>query len=177
MNIFYLDGDPQLSAEYHCDKHCVKMLLEYTQILSTAHRVLDGKEQVVQKNGRKRKTWVLSDEREDILYESTHINHPSTIWARSSKAHYQWLFELTKELGKEYTKRYGKVHASISKLSDVLESVPNKILNTGFSEPPAAMPDHCKVSNDSVASYRNYYLMEKKFAAWNHSKTPAWFCK
>ena len=42
MNIFYLDKDPKTCAQYHCDKHVVKMILEYAQLLSTAHRVLDG---------------------------------------------------------------------------------------------------------------------------------------
>ena len=42
MNIFYLDKRPDDAAEMHCDKHCVKMILEYAQMLSTAHRVLDG---------------------------------------------------------------------------------------------------------------------------------------
>ena len=41
MNIFYLDPRPDTAAEMHCDKHCVKMILEYAQMLSTAHRVLD----------------------------------------------------------------------------------------------------------------------------------------
>jgi hypothetical protein len=42
MNIFYLDEDPKICAQYHCDKHVVKMIIEYAQLLSTAHRVLDG---------------------------------------------------------------------------------------------------------------------------------------
>ena len=42
MNIFYLDRDEQKAAQYHCDKHVVKMILESAQLLSTAHRVLDG---------------------------------------------------------------------------------------------------------------------------------------
>ena len=42
MNIFYLHKDPIKNAEYHCDKHIVKMATEYCQLLSTAHRVLDG---------------------------------------------------------------------------------------------------------------------------------------
>ena len=41
MNIFYLDKDPKIAAQMHCDKHCVKMILEYAQLLSTAHRILD----------------------------------------------------------------------------------------------------------------------------------------
>jgi hypothetical protein len=42
MNIFYLDEDPKICAQYHCDKHVVKMIIEYAQLFSTAHRVLDG---------------------------------------------------------------------------------------------------------------------------------------
>ena len=43
MNIFVLDRDPKLAAQQHLDKHVVKMILEYAQLLSTAHRMLDGK--------------------------------------------------------------------------------------------------------------------------------------
>ena len=28
MNIFYLDRDPEIAAQMHCDKHVVKMILE-----------------------------------------------------------------------------------------------------------------------------------------------------
>ena len=38
MNIFVLDKNPRIAALYHCDKHCVKMILETAQMLSTAHR-------------------------------------------------------------------------------------------------------------------------------------------
>ena len=44
MNIFYLDRDPGICTLMHCDKHVVKMILETAQMLSTAHRVLDGDE-------------------------------------------------------------------------------------------------------------------------------------
>jgi hypothetical protein len=33
MNIFYLDKDPETCAQYHCDKHVVKMILETAQLL------------------------------------------------------------------------------------------------------------------------------------------------
>ena len=42
MNIFYLDRNPKVAAEMHCDKHVVKMILESAQMLCTAHRVLDS---------------------------------------------------------------------------------------------------------------------------------------
>ena len=37
MNVFYLDKNPRTSAEYHCDSHLRKMLVEYAQIMSVAH--------------------------------------------------------------------------------------------------------------------------------------------
>ena len=40
MNIFYLDTRPKESAVMHCDKHCVKMILETAQLLCTAHRAV-----------------------------------------------------------------------------------------------------------------------------------------
>lgn len=39
MNIFVLDRDIKLCTQYHCDKHVVKMILEYAQLLSSVHRV------------------------------------------------------------------------------------------------------------------------------------------
>ena len=42
MNIFVLDRDPYIAAQMHCDKHVIKMICEYAQLLSTAHRQLDG---------------------------------------------------------------------------------------------------------------------------------------
>ena len=38
MNIFYLHNNPKVCAEQHVDKHVVKMIVEYAQLLSTAHR-------------------------------------------------------------------------------------------------------------------------------------------
>ena len=49
MNIFYLDKNPKIAAEMHCDKHVVKMITETAQLLSTAHRILDGEVCVVSK--------------------------------------------------------------------------------------------------------------------------------
>jgi len=68
VNIFYLHRDVDTCAEMHNDKHVVKMILEYAQLLSTAHRVLDGEEHIYLKNGRKKRVWDLIDERQPILY-------------------------------------------------------------------------------------------------------------
>ena len=165
MNIFYLDHDPVKCAQYHVDKHVVKMILEYCQLLSTAHRIIDGKEIVAEsKTGRKVKRWILPDERESILYSATHVNHPSAVWCRETAGNYHWLYKLLTSLCEEYTYRYGKVHkCQSSGLVEALQFAPNKITSYDlFSGPTPAMPDHCKVPGDSLKSYRNYYIMEKQ---------------
>jgi hypothetical protein len=42
VNIFYLHEDTKECAKQHLDKHVVKMILEYAQLLSTAHRYSMG---------------------------------------------------------------------------------------------------------------------------------------
>lgn len=161
MNIFYLDKDVTKCAEYHCDKHVVKMILEYAQLLCTAHRVLDGWEYIDASSGRRIKRWRLTDEMHDqILYKATHINHPSAVWARESRQNYDWLFSLFKSLLQEYTHRYGKKHAT-ERLVYWLRKAPRNIDDTGFTQPTPAMPDEFKVKNDSIQSYQNYYRVSK----------------
>ena len=167
MNIFFLDKRPDNAAEMHCDKHCVKMILEYAQMLSTAHRELDG-------------------DVPDILYKSTHKNHPSTIWTRSSKQHYDWLFRLFRMLSAEYSIRYGlisdtndtfKVHKTWEKLGKILETAPKNIVDNGWVDPPQCMPDYCK-KPDTIDAYRNYYIKEKNsFSVWKYTAEPDWFSK
>ena len=161
MNIFILGDSPQESAEMHCDKHVCKMMIEYAQMLSTAHRVLDGNE-------------VISES----LYKVAHKNHPCTIWTRTSKENYFWLFRLWKNLSMEYTLRYGKFHASWTKLNMYLEFPPKNITAGNLTKQPQCMPDHCKDEEDVVEAYRNYYIKEKSsFAKWNYSYEPEWFSK
>ena len=180
MNIFYLSAHPDQCAEMHNNSHCSKMVIEYAQLMSTAHRVLDGTEYYGRtKNNRKIKRWKLNSELEHILYKASHINHPSTIWTRSSKQHYDWLFRLFRMLSAEYTFRYSrgdlKFHMTWNKLGKILETVPKNIKDNGWEDPPQCMPDHCK-DKDVVKAYRNYYIQEKKlFAKWEYNEKPKWF--
>ena len=174
MNIFYLHNDPKTCAEMHVDKHVVKMIIEYAQLLSTAHRVLDGHEVIgVSKTGRKAKRWLLPDQREDISYKATHITHPSAVWTRQSKENYEWLYRLWVACLEEYTYRYGKIH-SCNRLVDTLCNYPNNIKSTKFTPPTPAMPDEFKVS-DIMQSYRNYYNGAKtRMFKWKLRETPEW---
>ena len=121
MNIFYLSPSPRTCAIMHNNSHCSKMIIEYAQLMSTAHRVLDGEEYYGRtKNNRKIKRWKLNSELEHILYKASHVNHPSGIWVRQSRQNYLWLYELWKELNNEFMYRYehDKPHESFRKLKD-----------------------------------------------------------
>lgn len=188
MNIFYLDHDVKKCAEMHVDRHSTKMVLEYAQLLSTAHRILDGVLSTgVSKSGRKKTVYVLADDRDSILYSATHVNHPSAVWVRQSVANYMWLAELLEECCKEYTYRYDKVHkVERDGLMQALKNqFPTNIPDGSFTEPTPAMPDDVKVLRevhmdryeiDSLASYRNYYRKNKQHLAnWKKRDVPSWY--
>ncbi len=177
MNIFFLDRSPLVAAQYHCDRHVVKMILESAQLLSTAHRILDGEVSVgLSPSNRKRKTWTLFDSREQLLYRATHINHPSAIWARSNIDHYRWLYDLFYQLIGEYKYRYDDKNHACEKLLVPLLDAPNNISIVDWEDPPQAMPDDAKVLGSSVDAYRNYYRLHKRrMANWKLRGIPDWY--
>ena len=176
MNIFYLHEDPIQNAKWHIDKHIVKMPIEYAQLMSTAHRLLDGEMYLGKTaNGRNIKRWRLHDEREDILYKASHINHPSAVWVRESIENYFEMYKLYMAVLAEFTNRYGKVHGS-SKPSIALIRPPSNIPMVKGTQLPQCMPEICKVKNNPILAYRNYYIVEKNsFASWKNREIPEWF--
>lgn len=182
MNIFYLHHDPKICAEMHNDKHCIKMILEYCQLLSTAHRIIDGTQYVgLSPSGRKQVRYRLPDIRENIMYSATHLNHPSAVWCRTNLENYLWLHSLLYALCSEYSYRYGKIHkCQHSGLVDALGVSPFNIPIGEFTQPTPAMPDDVKIAGNSLASYRNYYISNKQhLASWkgkvNSRNIPEWF--
>ena len=194
MNIFYLDENPWTCAQWMVDRHVVKMILETCQLLSTAHRVLDGTAKTVitqdkhviaydeydrpfkklVKGGRKKTVYVLADEREAVLYQATHINHPSAVWCRQSNENYNWLYSHLVALLDEYTFRYGRVHKCLS-LTTPLQKAPLNIPSGSFTEPPAAMDSQFIVSSSAVDNYRNYYKYGKAHLhGWTNRNIPEW---
>ena len=176
MNIFYIDRDPVQAAEWMVDKHVVKMILESAQLLSTAHRILDGRQVVGQsKSGRAAKRWILDDARDPILYQATHINHPSAVWTRKSLENYDWLVEHFFALMDEYTHRYRKQHACHGELSYMLQSPPKNLEAYDWTEMPSAMADEYKVSDDPLTNYKNYYKLGKAgMHKWTNRQPPEW---
>ena len=155
MNIFLLDADVEKCAEYHVDKHVVKMVLETAQLLCGVHHM-------------------TSQVTEPSLYKLSHKNHPCSIWARNSLSNYNYLCRLGLALCKEYTYRYGKRHKS----QDIIEWCYNNkppIKDIGLTKPALAMPDEYK-TNYIIESYRRYYRGAKSgLANWTKRKPPEWF--
>ena len=158
MNIFFLDPLPEVAAKHHCDQHCSKMMIEYAQLMSTAHRLTGS-------------PWA------EQCYKTAHKNHPSTIWTRESKDNYKWLYELWSSLAREFRQRRGKDHGSWTKLKDILANVPPALPERLLMDPPQCMPDEYKQSSCTKA-YRAYYRGDKaRFAKWEwpNSVQPWWW--
>ena len=178
MNIFYLHEDAKTSAEMHVDSHASKMIIEYAQLMSTAHRVLDGKQvKRLSKKNRLLTTYDHPDPQLDhTLYKSCHVNHPSGIWVRQSKKNYRWLYEMWTELNTEFMYRYDKIvpHESYRKLKWALFSPPENMPEGEFTEPLQAMPDDVK-NDSSITAYRDYYIKYKQhLASWKKRGMPTW---
>ena len=147
MNIFILDFDPQRAAEMVFDTHSIGMCKENMQILCTNLRLM-GYEH-------------------ESMCASTHPQHPSTVWSRTSAHNMAWHVCYAGALFKEYTKRYKKHHqyeAMYNQLMPLFDKAmedmesQGKIDMTPFA---LAMPDDCKLACP-VASYRKYYAHKAK---------------
>lgn len=149
MNIFVLHRNPETAAKYACDKHVVKMILESSQMLCSAHPPSRAP------------------------YKRTHYNHPCSVWVRESIDNYNWLLEHAEALSAEYTRRYGKVHKSSKVIAWCRRNKP-RIIQQGLTPFAQAMPDQYKHRNP-VRAYRAYYLGEKsRFAKWKLGE-PRWW--
>jgi len=180
MNVFYLHRDPNICAQMHCDKHVVKMCIEYAQLMSTAHRVIDGDLWYGRTtNVRKIARYFHPDSiMNQSMYKVSLINHPSNVWLRENAENYTWLYDMWTALCGEYKYRYGKTHESFRKLEYYLVIPPMKISLERFTEPTPAMGafPQCIVEDDSMTSYRNYYWEAKyDISKWTKRDKPEWW--
>jgi|TARA_R110000823_G_scaffold3187_4_gene12434 hypothetical protein len=160
MNIFFLDKSPELAAKYLCDKHVPKMLLESSQMLSTAiQRHLGG---------------TIGE-----LYKPAYPKHPMTIWVGDNKNNFKWALENASFINKQYEVRFNKKHKSnrvieFIKYWDFSDSIPQG----DMTNPPQCMPDNYK-GKSHVIAYRKYYKGDKSyFAKWEKGVAmPTWWLK
>ena len=154
MNVFYTNACPIVAAGEHCHKHQIKMIVEYAQLLSAAHHVIDG------------------DQAMTGIYRKTHANHPSAAWVRQSQRHYDWVWFCAYQLCMDYTARTGKPHATQAIL-DALAQYPARLPDDGFCEPPVAATDEFKelaALRGAAVAYQRYLVA--KFAEWQSRAKP-----
>lgn len=150
MNIFVLDLNPVLAAQMQCDKHVVKMCLETAQMLST---IAGGP------------------------YKPTHVNHPCTVWARTTDNNFVWLYEHGIALCNEYKHRYGKVHKCMNViLNNIIAHCASSLPSGPLTPFAQAMPEELK-HEDAVKAYRDYYHQKSKVVdmRWTKRPIPDWF--
>ena len=183
MNIFVLDKDPGRAAEYHCDKHVCKMILEAGQMLCAAHWV-----GWLHKLGKDRHDFELVRDMKAFLVDNvpveaqapwslTHMNHPCSVWTRESLENYRWHLMLMNGLLGEYTKRYeGKIHRAEKVFTWLMQNVPPGMKELGQTPFEICMKEEYKISSDPVECYREYYHKDKvRFAKWKVGNVPAWW--
>lgn len=179
MNIFVLDKDPSLAAQYHSDQHLPKMILEGVQILCSAAARLGF----------------------STPYKPTHESHPCTLWAGDSLHNWIWLSKLVLALEDERQFRdltgSFEPHASVQVLKSwgrgvlknpqqfpqekrlpfaIAVSPPYK---AALAKRPEA-PHPTAVDSAAVYQYRLYYRHEKamfgsKLASWTRRGKPCWW--
>ena len=177
INIFVLDLNPAAAARMHCDKHIPKMIVESAQMLSTAHRILDGEEYLApSKSGKRMVKHFSLKHNDDLIYKAVHAKHPCTLWTMQSYSNYIWHYGFFRDLSAEFKFRFGKVHQSWDLLKYTLQNPPKNISMSASTDFALAMPDVYKVACP-VESYRNYYIGEKaRFAKWERGRAaPDWW--
>lgn len=163
MNIFFLSLDPQEAAEWHGDKHVIKMILESVQMLTTCVRMMKPE-------------WVdvLAAACGQAPYKPTHANHPCNKWIRERAANFRWLACLAKALCNEKRLRWpqGKPHACEPMVDWFLTHCP-LFDDLPMSSAAQAMPDEFKVAEDAVEAYRAYYRHKFSKGIVAYIKTPS----
>ena len=152
LNIFLLDHDIKRCAQYHCDQHVIKMIVESVQILCTVLNKMDLK----------------------TPYKSTHSKHPCVLWVGESYDNFLWLKDLALLLNEEYLYRFDKQqdHRSIAVLRSISDY---RYARRGLTPFAQAMPNEYKVQGDPVSAYRRFYIGEKMyFARWTRREQPEW---
>lgn len=176
MNLFTLceeisyPAHLQINAEYHCDRHVIKMILEYSQLLSTAMHVMPHTF-----SGCKPITAPLG---------KSHANHPVALWACALPENAMYLLRMAVALCHEKNHRWPcrPRHAYETQLLALVEKLEsNPLFNTFPASFPVAVKSKAgqKVHApllEVVSTYRDYYVADKAgFATWRRRIKPMWF--
>jgi hypothetical protein len=198
MNLFYLDEDHDKNAQFHIDKHVSKMVLETAEMLSMCHLVLNSigyaprflEKPDYQKVMEYRSSIadLTPEERvEDVGFpyigRPAHINHPSTIWVRSSLENYNWAFCYMHALEIERRIRNPKGVPEHKSFKLSLSLPEPEMPDVGFTPFSLAMKDFLALNPEykdksPIEAYRAFYIHDKhSFASWKVREPPSWWPK
>lgn len=175
MNMFITDVEHKLNLVNYCDVHVRKMITEQAQMLSTAHRVLDGVKGTLLVYSKKDKKFILKqygavlrhmgeEGSTPALYLKTHENHPNNLWIRESIMNYRYAYHLFIAMLDEYEYRFEKKHES-SKLRHDLKQVPRNLKNIKMT--PFVWDQSYQYINNVTDAYRKIFV--DKFREWSLS--------
>ena len=196
FNLFLFDKDPEINASYHDDKQCIKMILEYTQMLYTIVWLLKPSALAIDYwKARCIKFGIhpLTGS-EHKPYKMVSSKHPIIVWGRESDCNFSFIRKLAISLSNEYTKRFNKTHKCLEHIKyfhDIEYFIPFE--KEEFTLPALAMPDfirnrfgnyeiinnnafcRAKSINSAIMAYRLYMILCKSYATYKYSSTPYWF--
>ena len=175
MNMFITDVEHKLNLVNYCDVHVRKMITEQAQMLSTAHRVLDGVNGTLLVYSKKDKKFILKqydfvlrhlgeEGSTPALYLKTHENHPNNLWIRESIMNYRYAYHLFIAMLDEYEYRFSKKHES-SKLRHDLKQAPRNLKNIKMT--PFVWDQSYQYINDVTEAYKKIFI--DKFREWSLS--------
>jgi len=178
MNIFATSIDPVECAKHLCDKRVVKMILETSQMLSTALKIS------CPELYRKEFSGELTKANKKIMHHyfngtkvsgPTHENHPANKWIRKTRSNYLWAVDHLEALCIEKINRFKtphKLHPLVPKYREFAKFIPE-----GEMTPHAncAANDSKGISfkhiQDVYTAYKLYLDMRWK----SDARPPKWY--
>ena len=173
MNLFILDADPKMAAQYYQDLHINKIIVEGCQVLASAYPV----ERLSQHD--------CPRTQKGTARGHSHYNHPVTVWVRENTSNFTWALEHTTALYWERVHRFNKDHFGFSFIMWCSNNPP-ALSQDKLTEHPQCFKHHpdCVVPGNPVKGYQNYYNKAKrefKFgnkiikATWTNRDVPYFF--
>lgn len=149
MNLFILDTNPEKCAEYHCDKHVVKMPTETAQMISFVYH--------------DKELWQNNIPDCIMGFSKTHYKHPCSIWIRESLSNFKFACQLGLALYEEYQYRYNKPdkHQRCRNIFQFALDNPPAIQDKGLTDFALAMDEKYIKYKSAVKNYREYYISGK----------------
>jgi hypothetical protein len=169
MNLFCLDSNPNIAAQYNCDQHCNKIVLECAQMMANCFDVTVLKSAPPNMLGQPRK--------------HSYFNHPVSKWMRETIGNLLWSIDHAFALERERIYRGYNPHFSIRFINWVAENFDKSAVPYGDQTefavaiaPTMQCRQHASFNDaNSVGKYRLYYQFDKPFATWTKRNKPDWF--